>query len=310
MRCLLMGCCLYASILSIPCFSQNSNHANDWFKKKSEEQEKSDHQKKEIDQLKEKSCEFFEKMKKKSEESRSQAKKKGEDIQFQMEQNRKEFERQQREFEKTSERFHERFQWRSKEMDDCFDKGQKEFEKLREQIMEKIQKQQQEHEEIQKMKDDLIAQVGLNSQNIQAHSSNREKCLNCSSDQWAMVQEPKVLVFVSFSIPNRAWIDLSKELEKVGGVFVLRGLPDQSMQILASRILKLKEEGVNAPILIDPKSFLTYGIDQVPAIVISEEKAFDKVSGHVSLKFALEKMKEQGDTKMANVLYTLLRDRV
>ena len=124
------------------------------------------------------------------------------------------------------------------------------------------------------------------------------------------MQIPQVLVLMSFSIPDTAWISLSKELEKMGGVFVLRGLPEQSFQLLASRILKLKEQGVNAPIQIDPKSFLDYEINQVPTIVVVEEKIFDKVSGHVSLKFALEKMAQQGETKTASKMYQGLKDQI
>ena len=170
--------------------------------------------------------------------------------------------------------------------------------------------QKREQEETEQVKGILTAQCGFNQQSNRINLNSQGQCLNCLSGDLTVFPDSQIFVFMSFSIPDHAWISLSQELEKIGGTFVLRGLPNQSFQELAVRILKLKEQGVNAPIQLDPKSFLKFEIHQVPAFVAVEEQNFDKVLGHISIKFALEKMAEYGETKVAKTLHQLLKDQI
>lgn len=115
-----------------------------------------------------------------------------------------------------------------------------------------------------------------------------DSCLNCTSNSQDIFSDQQIFVFMSFSIPDDIWISLSKELEIVGGSFVIRGLPEQSFQKLAAKILSLKEKGVNAPIQIDPKKFQEYQIQSVPTFLIKNGKIFDIATGNISLKYVLE----------------------
>ena len=99
--------------------------------------------------------------------------------------------------------------------------------------------------------------------------------------------ENSIMVFASFSMPDTLWVSLSKELEKQEGAFVLRGIPNNSFPDLAKKILALREKGVFAPILLDPIKFKDYEISKVPTIVQIKEDGFDKISGTVSLHYAL-----------------------
>lgn len=138
-------------------------------------------------------------------------------------------------------------------------------------------------------------------------TSQLEKdCSNCMNGQMDPFQDPQVFAFMSFSIPDATWISLSNELEKVGGIFVLRGLPNQSFRELADKIFVLKEKGVNVPIQLDPQQFQIYQLTSVPTFVVPEGEQFDKVTGNVSLKFALELMAQKGETSAAKLLYQLL----
>ncbi|MFI5342794.1 MAG: type-F conjugative transfer system pilin assembly protein TrbC [Chlamydiales bacterium] len=128
---------------------------------------------------------------------------------------------------------------------------------------------------------------------------------SCSNESELFI-DPKLFVFMSFSIPDVIWISLSHELEKVDGVFVLRGLPQQSFRELAAKILSLKEKSVSAPIQLDPKQFQAYQLTSVPAFIVTEDEQFDKVTGNVSLKFALELMAKKGETSTAKLFYQLL----
>lgn len=112
----------------------------------------------------------------------------------------------------------------------------------------------------------------------------------CLYEDSFLLSEPKIFVAMSFSVPESVWLSLSKELEKAGGIFVLRGLPNNSFNELASKLLSLKSKGVNAPIQLDPKFFQVHHITSVPAFLIKEEREVYKIQGNISLKFALSKM--------------------
>lgn len=125
----------------------------------------------------------------------------------------------------------------------------------------------------------------------------------CISEQ--VRPEPNLYVFMSFSLPDELLISLSKELEKTGGIFVVRGLPYNSFKEFARKLYGLRKKGLNAPVQINPKLFKKYDIQNVPAFVAIDEDSFDKISGNVSLAFALKKM-ETGECKVAKDRLRLL----
>lgn len=103
--------------------------------------------------------------------------------------------------------------------------------------------------------------------------------------------EPKdtgLFVFISFSMPDEALLDLARDLGKAGGILVIRGIPDNSFRALASRLLVLKEQGLKTAIQINPKLFEEYDVTTVPTFVRIGDQSWDKVSGHISLSYALE----------------------
>lgn len=102
-----------------------------------------------------------------------------------------------------------------------------------------------------------------------------------------------IYVLISFSVPEEAWVDLSKELEEKGGAFVLRGLPHNSFKELSKKIQRLNLLGVSAPIQINPKLFSTYQVSHVPTFLIQNGEEYDKIRGNVSLKAALGKVKRE-----------------
>lgn len=134
------------------------------------------------------------------------------------------------------------------------------------------------------------------------------KCKNCFKGELLIEENPEIQIFMSFSLPDGVWISLSKELEKARGVFVLRGLPNNSFNELAEKILNLKKLGVNAEIQINPLPFEKYEIEEVPVFVIAESKCFDKISGNISLGFAVEQMASFGETEIAKIVQKRLKN--
>lgn len=131
----------------------------------------------------------------------------------------------------------------------------------------------------------------------------QKHCRRCGSEDLITGADTSLYVFMSFSLEDSLWVQYSKEMEKIGGVFVLRGLPGNSFKELADRIFDLQEKGVSIPIQIHPKLFQECDVQLVPAIVVIEGSGFDKVAGNLSLKCALEKMSQAGETPHAKLLY-------
>lgn len=107
----------------------------------------------------------------------------------------------------------------------------------------------------------------------------------------------KIKIFMSFSVPLETWLDYSKVLEKLEGVFILRGLPENSFDVLARKLMEFRKSGINAPIQIDPEAFDQYDITAVPTLVIEDESGQDKIAGNIRLDAALRLVLENGSTQ-------------
>ena len=113
------------------------------------------------------------------------------------------------------------------------------------------------------------------------------------------------LIFGSFSLGEKNLEDLIKLAGKSGGVVILRGLKNGSFKETAGFISKFaKEEG---GILIDPNLFKEYQILKVPSFVLAKrcdetsvsscKSLFDKITGMVTPRYALERFSEIGELK-------------
>ena len=170
-----------------------------------------------------------------------------------------------------------------------------------------INAQKVNEEAIQWLKDHLklrLASEKLLQNPLEEENKNSTKaCSTCRSVKDLSDDLPALYVFMSFSLEDNLWVQFSKELEKIGGIFVLRGLPQNSFKELANRIFELQQKGVNAPIQIHPNLFPEYDVQLVPTIAVVEGRQYDKISGNLSIKCALERMSIVGETKQAKILY-------
>lgn len=115
---------------------------------------------------------------------------------------------------------------------------------------------------------------------------------------------PDVMVFVSFSMPENSLRELSEQVKQVGGQLVFRGMVKNSMQVTAQAMLGLNSSGVKA--IIHPKLYERFEVKQVPTfILVNSKEAYcasdnctplhDRMSGNVSLGYALEEFASSGD---------------
>lgn len=135
------------------------------------------------------------------------------------------------------------------------------------------------------------------------------QCTNCPKLSVSNPNsESHFFVFVSFSMPDSLWVSLSQELEAVGGVFVIQGLPTNSFKELAHKIYELRQKNVNADIQLHPQLFQDYEIHHVPTFVVQEEEEWHKLAGSVSVAFALEQFKQKCQSKIASSLLIQLKE--
>lgn len=90
---------------------------------------------------------------------------------------------------------------------------------------------------------------------------------NASSDDAhvSTAQKQPITIFMSYSVPKSVWQNLWAEAAKLKQPiqFVLRGLPGNSFQELAKKVMDY-----GCPVLIDPPLFERYKITAVPAFLV------------------------------------------
>jgi type-F conjugative transfer system pilin assembly protein TrbC len=121
--------------------------------------------------------------------------------------------------------------------------------------------------------------------------------------------EPKLLVFVSFSMPKASLRALAEEAGKHNAVMVMRGLKGDSFKTTQQAFLEIigvdknldlknmiNQETINQDMQgfeVNPELFKTYKITQVPVFVlIKNTQEISRLSGNVSLDYAAKKLKE------------------
>ncbi|MBP6952073.1 MAG: type-F conjugative transfer system pilin assembly protein TrbC [Alphaproteobacteria bacterium] len=124
------------------------------------------------------------------------------------------------------------------------------------------------------------------------------------------IRYPKLLVFVSFSMPRESLKALGTHVNQLGGRLVLRGLLNGNFRETAQKLKDLQEE-----VVIDPPLFEAYQVEHVPTFVLrqknteraEEEVIHDRLVGNVSLEYALEQFTSSGEThqEAAEMLHVL-----
>jgi type-F conjugative transfer system pilin assembly protein TrbC len=112
----------------------------------------------------------------------------------------------------------------------------------------------------------------------------------CPSFQPTSEFEPSLQVCISFSVPTQVWKDLNEDLIRHQGVFVVKGLPNNSFQAFAAKVLEFRKYGVTAPIRIDPKLFERLKVNQVPQFVVKQKDETHTVSGSLTIPYVLDLM--------------------
>lgn len=158
----------------------------------------------------------------------------------------------------------------------------------------------------QKQQIDDVVDAAIGQDTAQASETGR----NSHSDilSASKNQAPKILVFVSFSMPKASLRALTQEAAKHNAVLVIRGLKGDSFKTTQQAFLEMANESKNPNLdaetiaknipedmqgfEVNPELFKTYQIKKVPTFVLVKNQAeVARLSGNVSLDFAAKKLK-------------------
>jgi conjugal transfer pilus assembly protein TrbC len=191
-------------------------------------------------------------------------------------------------------------------------------EKIKEQINAEINNQNpnsnyntylQQLKEVKQQSDKTLFTQNKDVDEIMQGYYNREltNSEDSSAEQGAEKSINQLLIFVSFSMPEQALKERVLEARKAGATIVLRGIIKDSITETAIALNKLTNNiGVNA--IIDPNLYKAFDIKVVPTIVVAQYSTYpceencnytpvhDKISGNISLDYALEQITNSKET--------------
>ncbi|MBY0500441.1 MAG: type-F conjugative transfer system pilin assembly protein TrbC [Alphaproteobacteria bacterium] len=117
----------------------------------------------------------------------------------------------------------------------------------------------------------------------------------------------ELYIFVSFSIGEKALLNLAQEAKRFGATLVLRGFKDRSYFKTAQALQQIIQE-TGQGFMIDPELFSLFAVTAVPTYVLSKPFPFnfpevtqtplhDRLQGYVSVFYALSAFAKEGSLK-------------
>ena len=114
-------------------------------------------------------------------------------------------------------------------------------------------------------------------------------------------------LFVSFSLGEKALLNLAQEAKRWNATLVLRGFIEGSYAKTAKALQNIIIK-TGQGFIIDPELFSLFAVTAVPTYVLSypfqlnavertQTPLHDRIRGHVSIHYALEQFAKSGDLK-------------
>ncbi len=142
---------------------------------------------------------------------------------------------------------------------------------------------------------------------LQAHAQTSLQTPQFQQGTRDKVNPGNLYIFVSFSLGDKALMNLAQEAKPYGATLVLRGFVDGSyaktVQSLQNIIIKTGQG-----FIIDPELFSLFAVTAVPTYVLAkpfqlsaqmrtQSPLHDRLQGHVSVSYALETFAQSGDLR-------------
>ncbi len=129
----------------------------------------------------------------------------------------------------------------------------------------------------------------------------------------------KVIVFISFSMPDKSIVSTLQNANKIQASVVIRGLIHNSFKDTLVRMASIVKEAGGGGVELNPPVFKKFNIQKVPAFVvlpshdtcqsekICEISQFDVVYGDIPLNYALNSIRDHGDVSRKNAEQLVLK---
>lgn len=136
--------------------------------------------------------------------------------------------------------------------------------------------------------------------------------------------ESQVMVFISTSMPEKTIKNYFFQSREINAALVLRGFVNDSLQdtqLYLSKFIDKDNLKATPSILIDPTLFERFEIQHVPVTVVTESQikpcikdscptpVYHKVSGDVSINWALDLVSRQSSSQISSTLNSLSHKR-
>jgi type-F conjugative transfer system pilin assembly protein TrbC len=164
----------------------------------------------------------------------------------------------------------------------------------------------------------VVVGLSVNAAILAAELDKQDAALKSTQEAHAMsapatpiIQNP-VYVFISFSMPKESLQQWAAQAKKVHAPLVIQGLVDDSFTKTQQAVAALSSENQSG-VVLDPRLFRQYHIQQVPAVVVVNPSALkpclpnqscwnpevnDVIIGDVGLEGALQAIADRGDNTL------------
>jgi type-F conjugative transfer system pilin assembly protein TrbC len=120
----------------------------------------------------------------------------------------------------------------------------------------------------------------------------------------SLKQSSELKIFVSSGMSRELLKSYAKEAKLYGGTLLLKGLPGGNFKGLSKLVMSLGNEDEIPTMQIDQEAFEKFEVNSVPVIVLAQshncfkgqscQQRFDKVTGNIGIRAALELFKDKG----------------
>jgi len=160
---------------------------------------------------------------------------------------------------------------------------------------------------------DLVAEL---QNKLPEFFENKKNASKQNADLPDQKPEGSLYVFVSFSMGEKALLNLAHEAKHYGATLVLRGFKKETLKSGVqgyAKTVKALQQVINKTgqgFIIDPELFDLFSIQAVPTFILTkpfplnaiertQTPIHDRLQGHVSLHYALNIFIQKGDLKEA-----------
>ena len=152
------------------------------------------------------------------------------------------------------------------------------------------------------LEDKVFAEIVADLQNHKSLEISQERTTDHYNNTSA-----SLYIFVSFSLGEKALLNLAQDAKQFGATLVLRGFKDGSYLKTAQALQKIIQE-TGQGFMIDPELFSLFAVTAVPTYVLSrpfqlnapevtQTPLHDRLQGHVSVSYVLGVFAKEGSLK-------------